>query len=89
MEKLDGLPYYLCTKNILNRYRMNKQIINYMKKTFLTSLFVACACLSFAAEPYFRATWVSTVANIDFPKKDAIGNYEKQQQDMIAMLDSF
>ena len=55
-----------------------------MKKTFLTSLFVACACLSFASEPYFRATWVSTVANIDFPTKAAIGNYEQQKADMIS-----
>jgi uncharacterized lipoprotein YddW (UPF0748 family) len=60
-----------------------------MKKTLLTSLLVACACMVFAAEPYFRATWVSTVANIDFPTKAAIGNYEQQKADMIAMLDEF
>ena len=60
-----------------------------MKKTILTSLFMACACMVFAAEPYFRATWVSTVANIDFPTKAAIGNYEQQKADMIAMLDEF
>ena len=46
-----------------------------MKKFIFTSLMVMCALFSFATEPYFRATWVSTVANIDFPKKDAIGNY--------------
>ena len=60
-----------------------------MKKTLLTSLFVMIVALCSAAEPYFRATWVSTVANIDFPNKAAIGNYEQQKADMIAMLDEF
>ena len=60
-----------------------------MKKTLLTSLFVMTVALCSAAEPYFRATWVSTVANIDFPTKAAIGNYEQQKADMIAMLDAF
>ena len=60
-----------------------------MKKTLLTSLFVMTVALCSAAEPYFRATWVSTVANIDFPTKSAIGNYEQQKADMIAMLDAF
>ena len=45
-----------------------------MKKTLLTSLFVMTVAFCSAAEPYFRATWVSTVANIDFPTKAAIGN---------------
>ena len=60
-----------------------------MKKTLLTSLFVMTVAFCSAAEPYFRATWVSTVANIDFPTKAAIGNYEQQKADMIAMLDAF
>ena len=60
-----------------------------MKKTLFTILLVAMASIIFAAQPYFRATWVSTVANIDFPTKAAIGNYEQQKADMIAMLDSF
>jgi uncharacterized lipoprotein YddW (UPF0748 family) len=60
-----------------------------MKKTLLTSLFVITIALCNAAEPYFRATWISTVANIDFPTKEAIGNYEQQKADMIAMLDAF
>ena len=60
-----------------------------MKKTIFTILLVAMASIMFAAQPYFRATWVSTVANIDFPTKAAIGNYDQQKQDMVAMLDSF
>lgn len=36
----------------------------------------------------FRAAWIATVANIDWPSKEAIGQEEMQQQEMIAMLDS-
>lgn len=60
-----------------------------MKRPILTILLAALATMMFAGQPYFRATWVSTVANIDFPTKAAIGNYDQQKQDMVAMLDSF
>ena len=36
----------------------------------------------------FRGAWIATVANIDWPAADAIGNPEKQQSDMINILDS-
>jgi len=62
---------------------------NVMKKILLTSVFAMMVMLCTAAEPYFRAAWISTVANIDFPTKEAIGNYEQQQKDMLAMLDAF
>ena len=60
-----------------------------MKRPILTILLAALATMMIAGQPYFRATWVSTVANIDFPTKAAIGNYDQQKQDMVAMLDSF
>ena len=60
-----------------------------MKKSLLTSLFVMIVVLCNATEPYFRAAWISTVANIDWPSKAAIGNYEQQKSEMIAMLDAF
>ena len=71
--------------------RNNFSNINTMKKIlFLLSLMTLCVMTSCAKqEPYFRATWVSTVANIDFPKKADIGNYEAQQQHLIEMLDEF
>ena len=47
---------------------------------------VALCC---ATEPYFRAAWISTVANIDFPTKETIGNYDQQKKDMVALLDAF
>lgn len=59
-----------------------------MKKSILSFLLVSAASVLFATQPYFRATWISTVANIDFPTKAAVGNYEQQQSDMIAMLDA-
>ena len=62
-----------------------------MKKTFiLLSLMTIFAMTSCAKqEPYFRAAWISTVANIDWPSKAAIGDNELQKQEMINMLDSF
>lgn len=59
-----------------------------MRKAIIT-IFVFAIILTTSAEPYFRATWISTVANIDFPTKSAIGNYEQQQKDIIEMLDFF
>jgi uncharacterized lipoprotein YddW (UPF0748 family) len=58
-----------------------------MKKTFLTTLFAICAIFAFATEPYFRATWISTVSNIDFPRVADRGNYEAQKKHLIEMLD--
>ena len=62
-----------------------------MKKTLLLlslmTMFVMTSCAK--QEPYFRATWVSTVANIDFPKRSDIGNDSAQQQHLIDMLDEF
>ena len=59
-----------------------------MKKTLLISILMMNLVLCSATEPYFRAAWISTVANIDWPSKEAIGNYEQQQSEMIAILDS-
>ena len=58
-----------------------------MKKTFLTTLFAICAIFAFANEPYFRATWISTVSNIDFPRVADRGNYEAQKKHLVEMLD--
>ena len=35
-----------------------------------------------------RGAWIATVANIDWPSKPAIGDAERQQREMLAMLDS-
>jgi uncharacterized lipoprotein YddW (UPF0748 family) len=36
----------------------------------------------------FRGAWIATVANIDWPSKEAVGNTEAQQAEMIWILDS-
>ncbi len=36
----------------------------------------------------FRGAWIATVANIDWPSKEAVGNTEAQQAEMIFLLDS-
>ena len=36
----------------------------------------------------FRGAWIATVANIDWPTPEAVGNTELQQQEMIFLLDS-
>ena len=36
----------------------------------------------------FRGAWIATVANIDWPSKEAVGNSELQQSEMIFLLDS-
>ena len=52
---------------------------------FILSLVVA---ISAQAEISFRGAWIATVANIDWPSKEAVGNTEKQQAEMIFILDS-
>jgi len=36
----------------------------------------------------FRGAWIATVANIDWPSKEAVGNTEAQQAEMTFILDS-
>lgn len=45
-------------------------------------------CLSLSANDYFRAVWIATVANIDWPSAGTVGQKEKQQTEMIGLLDS-
>jgi len=45
----------------------------------------------FAAEPAkqeMRGAWIATVANIDWPSKQAVGNSELQKQEMLTLLDT-
>lgn len=46
------------------------------------------ATLSANAEITFRGAWIATVANIDWPTAEAVGDTEKQQAEMIWLLDS-
>ena len=53
-------------------------------------LFVLCSLLfaPLSAQIAFRGAWIATVANIDWPSAEAVGNTEKQQAEMIFLLDS-
>ena len=63
-----------------------------MKKYF--TILVAILSLSLEGRagegfyPSFRGAWIATVANIDWPSKEAVGDTEKQQEEMIWILDS-
>lgn len=51
-----------------------------------------CLCSLFfvgaRAEITFRGAWIATVANIDWPSEQAIGDTERQKQEMLFLLDS-
>ena len=53
--------------------------------TFILLLFVA---ITAEAEISFRGAWIATVANIDWPTEEAVGNTDKQQAEMLFLLDS-
>ena len=46
------------------------------------------ATISASAEISFRGAWIATVANIDWPSKEAVGDSAKQQAEMTWLLDS-
>ena len=43
-------------------------------------LLLLLVALSVQAEISFRGAWIATVANIDWPSKEAVGNADKQQE---------
>lgn len=53
-------------------------------------VFALCSLLLIPAkaEITFRGAWIATVANIDWPSEEAVGNTEAQQAEMIFLLDS-
>ena len=62
-----------------------------LKMAKLRNILVFCL-LSFSVAVFgqvtFRGAWIATVANIDWPSQEAVGNTEKQQEEMIFLLDS-
>lgn len=54
----------------------------------LVILFLVFTALVLHAEVGFRGAWIATVANIDWPSEEAVGNTEKQQEEMVWLLDS-
>ena len=58
-----------------------------MTKKVLTILLLF-ATLSANAEISFRGAWIATVANIDWPSVEAVGNDSLQKSEMVWILDS-
>ena len=61
-----------------------------MKLVKVSFLFIALFFYSssIAQNNYeFRAVWIATVDNIDWPSKSAVGNVEQQKKEFIAILD--
>ncbi len=56
-----------------------------MKKNVLT-IILMLGTLWVSAQSQFRAAWFSTVANIDWPSREAIGHTDLQKQEMIDLL---
>lgn len=60
-----------------------------MRKIAICILLLLLALSGFAdTGQRFRAAWIATVANIDWPTADAIGKEDIQQQQMLTILDS-
>ena len=60
-------------------------MVRYIKIILLVLTF---STLTAGAEMPFRAAWIATVANIDWPQPETIGQSEAQQAQMITLLDS-
>ncbi len=60
-------------------------MVRYIKIILLVLTF---STLRAGAEMPFRAAWIATVANIDWPQPETIGQSETQQAQMITLLDS-
>ena len=58
------------------------------KAILVCTLYSVLCILSARAEIGFRGAWIATVANIDWPSTEAVGNTQKQQEEMIFLLDS-
>ena len=60
-------------------------------KTYLVCILSAIAVCTLSAESGhmpFRGAWIATVANIDWPSAEAVGDTQRQQEEMIFLLDS-
>lgn len=65
--------------------------LNAMNRLFILIMVALFCCVGHnyaQTKREMRAAWIATVANIDWPSKQAQGNSAKQQAEMTAMLDS-
>jgi len=66
---------------------LHRKIFESMKRILIIIL-MGVLTLSTSAQNDFHATWISTVGNIDWPSRQAIGLPKLQRQEMCDMLDS-
>ena len=57
-------------------------------RNIVCTLFSVLCMLSASAEIGFRGAWIATVANIDWPSAEAVGNDSLQRAEMVWLLDS-
>ncbi len=57
-------------------------------RNILTFVLCTLSLCTLNAQIAFKGAWIATVANIDWPSKEAVGNTEKQQAEMLFLLDS-
>lgn len=60
----------------------------FTKQFYFIVLILCLGCLPLRAAERWRGAWIATVANIDWPSAEAVGNTEKQKQEMLFLLDS-
>lgn len=57
-------------------------------KITLVLIFIFSSFITFSQpKQEFRAAWIATVDNLDWPSKEAVGNVELQKKEFIALLD--
>jgi len=59
-----------------------------LRKTILVCILYSVFCIPTNADIGFRGAWIATVANIDWPSVEAVGNDSLQQAEMRWILDS-
>lgn len=59
-----------------------------VSRYILAFVFCTWSLCTLNAQIAFRGAWIATVANIDWPSAEAVGNTEKQQAEMTWLLDS-
>lgn len=59
-----------------------------VRRHILFFAFCAWLIIPANAEITFRGAWIATVANIDWPSEQAVGNTEAQKAEMVWLLDS-
>lgn len=57
-------------------------------RNILTLVLCTLSLCTLNAQIAFRGAWIATVANIDWPSAEAVGNDSLQQEEMIFLLDS-